>query len=497
MSRGKVKRVLLGGIFHETHSFLDRKTTADDFTAICGQQMLQQDDAGSPLAGVLQSARELDWEIVPAAHFQAMPSGIVEDEVVELFWAHFRTAAASAGPLDGICLVLHGAMVSESLADVEGELLSRIRCLSATAGIPVGGVVDLHANFSETMARHSHGLVAYRTNPHTDAYTSAQRAARTLDTIMNSGAPAKTVWQHAGILWPPTGTDTSRGPMERLEAAAREAEAEFPDLLTVNVLAGFAFSDTPDTGVSFTAVVKEGAEELARREIGNLCALAGELREQGLVSDMPVSEAIAGVMSCQHGPVLLVEPSDNIGGGASGDGTALLHELVRTGIGPAVCVICDPECVQQVHSMPPVTRVELSIGGKRNRLGGPPACLDVELEYVSDGRFDLEDASSHLASMFGRHIDMGPCAVVRHGGIRILLTSRATPPFDLGQLRSQGIEPEKQRVIVVKAAVAHRRAYDPITKASYTVDTPGPCSSNLKRLPYQHLRRPIYPLDVT
>jgi microcystin degradation protein MlrC len=107
--------------------------------------------------------------------------------------------------------------------------------------------------------------------------------------------------------------------------------------------------------------------------------------------------------------------------------------------------------------------------------------------------------------MYGTHIDMGPSAVVRHSGsgsagsgpsgIRILLTTRKTPPFDLGQLRSQGIMPEKLFVIGVKAAVAHRRAYDPITQASYTVETPGPCSSDLRTFPYRHIRRPIFPLD--
>jgi len=77
----------------------------------------------------------------------------------------------------------------------------------------------------------------------------------------------------------------------------------------------------------------------------------------------------------------------------------------------------------------------------------------------------------------------------------VLLTSKKTPPFDLGQLRSQGIIPEEQSVIVVKAAVAHHRAYDPITYRSYIVDTPGPCSSNLKKFSYRNIKRPIYPLD--
>ena len=114
----------------------------------------------------------------------------------------------------------------------------------------------------------------------------------------------------------------------------------------------------------------------------------------------------------------------------------------------------------------------------------------------SDGRFMLEDQHSHLAAGHGQRIDMGPCTLVRHGGVLVLLTSRRTPPFDLGQWRSQGVDPEKLSVIGIKAAAAHRRAYDPIAAASYTVDLPGPCAENLKRLPYRCIRRPVFPLDT-
>ena len=90
---------------------------------------------------------------------------------------------------------------------------------------------------------------------------------------------------------------------------------------------------------------------------------------------------------------------------------------------------------------------------------------------------------------------MGPSAVVETEGIKVLLTTLKTPPFDLGQLRSQGIIPEELAVIGVKAAVAHRRAYDKIAKGSYTVATPGPCTSALTTLPYQRLRKPVFPIS--
>ena len=90
---------------------------------------------------------------------------------------------------------------------------------------------------------------------------------------------------------------------------------------------------------------------------------------------------------------------------------------------------------------------------------------------------------------------MGPSAVVGCGGIHILLTPHKTPPMDLGQLRSQGIVPEELYMVGIKAAVSHKAAYDAILAASYCVDTPGLGSSDLRRFPYTHLRRPMRPLD--
>jgi microcystin degradation protein MlrC len=90
---------------------------------------------------------------------------------------------------------------------------------------------------------------------------------------------------------------------------------------------------------------------------------------------------------------------------------------------------------------------------------------------------------------------MGKCAIVTHHGVTILLTSNRTPPMDLGQWRHVGLAPERFSIIVVKAAVAHRRAYEPIAARQFWVDTPGPCSSNLAKFDFKHVRRPIFPLD--
>jgi len=491
-----MKRVLIAGLFHETHTFLDGTTGLGDFQVVRGGAMLACEGDSSPLGGVLACAKEFGWEVLPTIDYRAQPSAMVEDAVIEAFWADFvqhATPYLSQG-IDAIYLVLHGAMTSQSLPDVEGEILERLRALPGLAEKPLFGVFDLHANFSHRMSGLADCLVGYRENPHTDARDAGIIAARLLQRSMSTGERPRQYFAAPAIVWPPTGTATANEPMKTLEAMARQIERDNAEVWSVSVVAGFAFADTEDTGVSFV-IAMTGPTPAFRDLVDPMIAYARQFRELGNVIERPLSEVMPQLSGFSSGLTVLVEPSDNIGGGAPGNGTGLLRALVEWQVGNSAVCIADGSAVEQAKAAGIGATLAIAIGGRGSRLDAGPVVLSVEVVAFSDGRFELEDKQSHLASMCGDQFDMGPCAVVRHAGITILLTSVKTPPFDLGQWRSQGIEPAKLSVIVVKAAVAHRRAYDPIAARMLWVDTPGPCSSNLKSLPYQKIRRPIYPLD--
>ena len=344
------------------------------------------------------------------------------------------------------------------------------------------------------MCAEASALVAYRKNPHTDARDTAVRAARLLERCLREGRIPRMTLCRLPIVWAPPGTGTQSDPMLALEQFAEKTERDDPDIWACNVIAGFAFADVEDAGVSLS-VVSVGPAVNAQRRLEEGARLAWSLRERGNIAYPPIDEVVAGLKESAAGPVILVEPADNIGGGAPGDGTGILRALLAHGIDRSLVVINDPVSVGQLAATPCGANVRLAIGGRGWKLDPGPVELEVTLVSRSDGDFTLEDPHSHLASMSGIHCHMGPCAVVRHGGVTLLLTSRKTPPFDLAQLRSQGLEPRAFAVIGVKAAVAHRAAYDPIAGASFYVDTPGPCSSNLASFPYRRLRRPVYPLD--
>lgn len=489
------KRILLAGLFHETNTFVETPTSLQDFQVARDGELFSRQGDDSPMDGFLATAQEFGWEVIPAVDYRATPSGPVNQEVFETFWTELRprVESALAHGLDAIFLILHGAMATTKHPDVEGELLERIRQIPGAETLPIFAVLDLHANVSERMAQHATALIPYRENPHIDARETAVRATRVLQRTLTGDMLPQTWYRHSRILLAPPHTGTSEPLMKSLEQLARTLETTHGHE-EIGIAAGFAHADTPDTGLTFWVLSHQpenACSEALALLVDEAHALLPSLRQE----TWSVEAALDEITKARQFPALLVEPSDNIGGGAPGDATFLLRALIKNPIGKTGVILNDPEAVEILQTISIGDSIRFDLGGKGSRMDLGPVELEVTLVSRSDGHFDLEDKQSHLASMGGSKIAMGPCAVVRQGDLTILLTSIKTPPFDLGQWRSQGINPEEFEVITVKAAIGHRRAYDPISASSFLVNTPGPCSSDLFSLPYRNLTRPIIPLD--
>ena len=490
-------RIFVAALFHETHTFLDGVTSWDDFHVLMGQQMLEVAGDSSPLGGALEEIHRLGWDVCPALAASASPGAIVSDDFYDRYMQRFLLALEmhrQQGPLHAIFLVLHGAMVCQSIDDAEGELLSRLDEHLGANRPPVFGVYDLHANFTQQMAQHADCLVAYRQNPHADARESAIRAVHLLDRCLKTGQRPHMVMAQPSILWPPTGTGTASDPMLSLLQTARQLQHDQPEFWEVNVNAGFSFADTPDTGVSFV-IAGTGQPSVVQAALDGLTQQALQLAAVGNIVDPPVDEVLTSLPRDSAGLTVVVEPADNIGGGGPGDCTGLLRAFIRHSFTNTAICLNDPQAVEQLQSVAPGQFATLALGGKGSRLDPGPLVLQVKLLHHGDGLFELVDKQSHLASMVGDYFDMGRCAVVQHEGITILLTSNKTPPMDLGQWRHVGQEPSKFSFVGVKAAVAHQKAWDTIAMTSVWVSTPGPCPGNLADLPYRKLRRPVFPLD--
>ncbi len=144
-----------------------------------------------PAAGAIAAAEEAGAEIAPLVWCFANPAGSVTAEAFERVAALMVAAlsdAMEAGPLDGVFLELHGAMVAEGFDDAEGELLRRVRA-AVGPDMPVAASLDPHANTTAAMVAHADVLVPYRTYPHVDMRAAGARAMRLLLERARRGRP--------------------------------------------------------------------------------------------------------------------------------------------------------------------------------------------------------------------------------------------------------------------------------------------------------------------
>jgi len=488
-------RVFLCRLSHESNGFAPGFTILQDFTYRRGEDMLASAGSGSLVHAIRDRAEALGVELLPSFDLGASPGPMVSDAVVDVVLQHIDTdlpMALEAG-IDGIFVILHGAMVSESHDDVEGMLLERIAHHLAGRAIPVAAILDLHANVSCEMTDNANVMLAFRCNPHTDAVESGLRTFDLLLDVIQSGKLCRTHLVQLPILLPPVGTATASQPMSGLLEIARKHESD--EILAISVCVGFSHADTSNTGLSFQLVAWDVCDAAVARAIQDLTHSAVKHAKDGLSEEWEIEAAITDALDHAEYPTVLVEPADNIGGGAPGDGTWLLQAMLDRGLDRCGVILADADAVTALQNVAVGQTVEITLGGKRPSISGPAVTVSATVLKHTDGEFEVEDRHSHFVSARGTRIKMGKSVLLKTGGVCILLNTLATAPNDLGQWRCMGIDPESLHFIGVKAAVAHRQAYDRISRRSYTVSTPGPCTSDLLSLPYKKLRRPIFPFD--
>ncbi len=490
-----MRRIAVGGIVHETNTFSPTLTDLDAFARLAldeGQPLIERwHNSASSLGGALQGLSQAGYEAVPLLYATAMPSGLVTREAYQSLLARLLDRLAAALPLDGVLLVLHGAMVAEGQDDCEGEILERVRALVGPS-CPVVSVLDMHGSLTPAMVTAADALVAFNRNPHSDAFDRGVEAAGLLHRLLDEGARWTKALASPPLLLSALTTATARLPLRAMHEQADVFKKD-PHVVNISIMGGFAYSDIPCAGVS-VLVTTTADQALAQRMAQALADIAWQHREAARDTGLPIEQAVRRAMEAPCGPVILADIGDNVGGGSPGDGTLLLQALLAANAQEAVVVLADPEAVRQAAQAGVGATLELTVGGKQDDWHGAPVRVRGSVESLTDGHFTVS-GTDHFANIYGQEVRMGRCARLRCSGIDLLLTERKTPPGDLAQLRSQGIEPETKKIIVVKSPVAFRGAYEPIAAEILEVDTPGICAASLHHFTYRKLRRPIFPLD--
>ena len=488
-------RVLTARFMHETNTFSRVKTDMAlmrrrDFHL---ENEIPQGFRGtrSALGASFEAADKYGWSLVHPVSANPNPSGIVTDDAFETIVGMIVAAVDAKGPIDGALLHLHGAMVTDSHEDAEGELLLRLRRRLGPQA-PIVVTLDLHANVTPKMAENANVLIAFRTYPHTDMYERAWQGAQLLERAMRGEIRPVTVIARRPMIY---GLDRGRHqspPMAELLGRADAIEGR-GEALAVSICAGFSRSNIRDVGPSVT-VTTDGREPHGRALAESFMDYAWETRGFSSFKLLPVPEVVALARDGKPGdkPLVVADYTDNPGGGGYGDATAFLRGLVEGRVDHvAFHAICDPETVQEGMRAGIGAKTQLTLGGKTDpTMGGGPLTLDGEVVCLTNGKFIAYGPMGG-----GVERNYGPSMVFRAGGIDIIVITNNGQATDLGQFTSLGIEPTRYTTVAVKSMQHFRAAFAPIAREIVLVDTGALCSEIYTPELFTKVRRPVWPLD--
>lgn len=479
-------RIAVAGFLHESHSFAPRPTEWVNFLTPGGLPALQRPDVmlaalkgTSTCAGAgIEEALRHGATIAPLGWCFANPAGPVTREAFERISAMILDALSVAleeAPLDGIFLDLHGAMVSDDHPDAEGELMRRVRAVAGS--VPVAVTLDPHANMTRQMAELADVIVPYRSYPHVDMREVGARAMALLIQRIQRGSPWAMAFRELDFLIPITSQCTMVEPMAGVMAQRAEHGEGVVELA---YCFGFPYADFPGCGQAIAAYAEteeaaaSAADALARDIAAREASFAGAVQ--------PAAEAVAEAIRLAGGkPVIIADTQDNPGGGGHGDTTGLLAELIaQDAQGAVLAPMNDAESASACHAAGEGASITLALGGKSD---GAPLTVTGVVEKLGDGRFTLTGPMGQ-----GNPADLGASALLRIGGVRVVIVSRKMQAHDQSIFRMLGVEPAAQRILAVKSSVHFRAHFQPIAAAVIVAAAPGPVVADPATLPFTALR---------
>lgn len=486
--------IVIAQMKHETNTFSPVPTLIQRFAVgtplphegAAGVQALR--GTGSGIGAFIELAEKAGATITLPVAGSAWPSGPVEDKAFEYMAGRICDAVAKG--CDAVLLDLHGAMVTESYEDGEGELLARVRKLAPNT--PIAVALDMHTNLYPAIVENSDVIAGYQTYPHVDVYETGMRAGKALFAMLEGKAKPAMAWGQRAMLPHVMRQSSLDSPNREIQARCRQMEKE--GALCASLFVGFPHADIVNAGLS-AVVVTDNDPALARRWCDELLDMAWDARAQWVYEVEPLSKSFARAKAMDARPVVLLDHYDNAASGGTMDTMAVLAGILEAGLEDvAAFAVYDPAAVVEMQKAGLGARVTLQLGGRLDMpslgLKGQPLTVTGTVKNLTNGQFRNRGPMSK-----GVLMDMGATAVLDTGKVEIVVISRQQEPNDLECFASQGIDPTKKRYLMLKSRVHWRAGFGDLAKATVECAGVGVCTSDYGVLDFRKVRRPIYPLD--
>jgi microcystin degradation protein MlrC len=460
-------RIAVAGLHTECSTYNPVLAREADFRVLRGPSMLKD--------AYFDFLTHFPAEFITVLHARAIAGGPVEAGIYARWKAEILEGIRAALPLDGVYLAMHGAMFVEGLFDAEGDFIAAVRDVVGP-DVLIAASYDLHGNVSQKIVDALDMFSTYRTAPHIDVQDTMRRAVTMLVRALTTGQKPVVGWVPVPVLLPGERTSTQDEPARTFYTQLQQVE-DPTGIWDASFQVGYVWADEPRaTACAVVTGVDRVAMDAAAR---HLAQDYWDIRE-GFVFGTKVGsieETVDWAVSSATGPVVLAESGDNPTGGGVGDRAEVLAELIaRDARGVVFAGIADRVAVDAAYAAGVGASLALSIGAS---LDPSSAKVMVNAEVV----FLAEVEEDRLRE-----------AVVRIGGIDLVLTARRRPFHNIPDFTRLGLDPRTAKIVVVKSGYLSPDL-GPIANPSLMALSPGVVDQFVERLERKHKSVVQYPFD--
>lgn len=470
-------RIGIGGIAIESSTFNPLPSTVDDFVIVRGAEMIER----YPFMPDWNFHGRTDIEWLPCLQAKAIPGGPVTAVAYAEMKQELLDRIRAVLPLDGFYLDIHGAMNVLGMDDAEADLAAAIRALVGPDCLISAGM-DLHGNVSARLVELVDSFTAYRLAPHDDYLLTREKACSLLLHCLDNNIRPMRAWVRIPVILPGERTSTLVEPGKSVYASLQESDP-VPGVLDASLWVGYVWADEPRS--SATVVVTGTDAANIRREAEKIARRYWDARDD-FVFVAPAGTAdwcIEQALATPGNAIVISDSGDNPTAGAVGDiptfvGRLLARpELASGAVTALYASIPDAAAVAQCYAAGVGSAVDLSLGGKLDRVHAKPLAV----QGVVVGLYPGDPVG-------------GDIAVVRVGGVYIIVTSRRKPHHFIKDFTDVGLDPAAHKITVVKLGYLEPDLRRAARKALLAL-TAGAVNQDIPSLDYRRVVRPIYPLD--
>lgn len=460
-------RIAVAGLHTECSTYNPVLAREADFRVLRGPTMLKD--------AYFDFLTHFPAEFITVLHARAIAGGPVEGALYARWKAEILDGIKAALPLDGVYLAMHGAMFVEGLQDAEGDFISAVRDLVGP-DVLIAASYDLHGNVSQRIVDGLDIFSTYRTAPHIDVADTMRRAVTMLVRALRSGQRPVLAWVPVPVLLPGERTSTQDEPARSFYSQLQAVE-DPTGIWDASFQVGYVWADEPR---ATACAVITGTDRLAMTAAARVLAQDyWDLRERFVFGTTTgsIEECVDWAVTATTAPVVLAESGDNPTGGGVGDRAEVLAELMANDAqGVVFAGIADKQATDAAYAAGTGASLELTIGGSLD-----PSSATVKTEATV--QFLLETGDPQLRE-----------AVVRIGGIDLVITARRRPFHNIADFTRLGLDPRTARIVVVKSGYLSPDL-GPIANPSLMALSPGVVDQFVERLERRHKSVPQYPFD--